>query len=107
MASEPDRDRSRLVEPLPARPNLEMQQKRAKELLRAAWDGDASALERIQALHPRPPAPDVLTLADAQLVIGAARIQLCGVNGRSFLSMTRFSSSSPPLRTEHRARPQR
>ena len=69
MASEPDRDRSRLVEPLPARPNLEMQQKRAKELLRAAWDGDASALERIQALHPKPPARDALTLADAQLVI--------------------------------------
>ena len=61
MASERDRDRSRFVEPLPARPNLEMQQKRAKELLRAAWDGDASALERIQALHPRPPAQDALT----------------------------------------------
>jgi hypothetical protein len=31
MASELDRDRSRFVEPLPACPNLEMQQKRAKE----------------------------------------------------------------------------
>ena len=37
MASE--HDRSSFTEPLPARPNLEMQQKRAKELLRAAWAG--------------------------------------------------------------------
>ena len=69
MASEPGRDRSSVVEPLPARPNLEMQQKRAKGLLRAAWEGDAAALERIRALHPRPPTADALTLADAQLVI--------------------------------------
>jgi ankyrin repeat protein len=69
MASERDRDRSRFVEPLPARPNLEMQQKRAKELLRAAWDGDASTLERVRALHPKPPAGEAMTLADAQLVI--------------------------------------
>lgn len=69
MASEQHRDRSRFVEPLPARPNLEMQQKRAKELLRAAWNGDAPAIERVQALHPKSPSPDTLTLADAQLVI--------------------------------------
>jgi hypothetical protein len=67
MASE--YDRSTFVEPLPARPNLEMQHKRAKELLRTAWAGDADALRRIRALHPQPPAPDHLTLADAQLVI--------------------------------------
>jgi len=67
MASEPDR--SVFVEPLPARPNLEMQQKRAKELLRAAWAGDADALIRIRALHPKPPAADALVLADAQLVV--------------------------------------
>jgi ankyrin repeat protein len=67
MASE--HDRSVFVEPLPARPNLEMQHKRAKELLRAAWAGDAAALTRIRALHPKPPAPDALTLADAQLVV--------------------------------------
>jgi ankyrin repeat protein len=67
MASEADR--SVFVEPLPARPNLEMQQKRAKELLRAAWAGDADALIRIRALHPKPPAADALTLADAQLVV--------------------------------------
>jgi hypothetical protein len=67
MAS--DHDRSVFIEPLPARPSLEMQHKRAKELLRAAWTSDADALARIRALHPRPPAPDALKLADAQLVI--------------------------------------
>jgi len=62
-------DRSVFLEPLPARPNLEMQQKRAKELLRAAWAADGEALARIRALHPKPPAADGLTLADAQLVV--------------------------------------
>jgi len=60
---------SRFVEPLPGRPNLEMQQKRAKELLRAAWSGDADALSRIRALHPSPPSAELLKLADAQLVV--------------------------------------
>jgi ankyrin repeat protein len=46
-----------------------MQQKRAKNLRRAALDGQAEALQRLAALHPHPPAPDALTLADAQLVI--------------------------------------
>lgn len=64
-----EHDPSRLVEPLPDRPNLEMQQKRAKELLRAAWERDAEALTRIRTLHPKPPAPDELKLADAQLVV--------------------------------------
>jgi ankyrin repeat protein len=67
MASE--HDRSRVVETLPDRPNLEMQQKRAKELLRAAWAGDADAWRRIRALHPRPPDSDALALSDAQLVV--------------------------------------
>lgn len=62
-------DRSRFIEPLPARPSLEMQQKRAKELARAAWAGDAEALSRVAALHPQPPAPDTLKLTDAQLVV--------------------------------------
>jgi hypothetical protein len=64
-----EQDRSLFVEPLPARPNLEFQQKRAKELLRAAWAGDAQALRRIRTFHPKPPAADALTLADAQLVV--------------------------------------
>jgi len=46
-----------------------MQQKRAKELLRAAWSGDADALSRIRALHPSPPSAELLKLADAQLVV--------------------------------------
>jgi len=62
-------DRSRLIEPLPAHPNVEMQQKRAENLLRAAARGEPDALERFRILHPRPPAPADLTLADAQLVI--------------------------------------
>ena len=67
MAS--NEDRSAFVEPLPARPNLEMQQKRARELVRAAWAGDADAVARIRALHPKPPAADAVKLADAQLVV--------------------------------------
>jgi Ankyrin repeat len=63
------KDRSFFIEPLPARPSLEMQQKRAKDVLRAAWSGDADALTRIRALHPKPPAADALKLADAQLVV--------------------------------------
>jgi ankyrin repeat protein len=64
-----EQDRSDFVEPLPARPNLEMQHKRAKALLRAAWAGNADALKRMRALHPKMPAPDTLKLADAQLVV--------------------------------------
>ena len=67
MASE--HERSVFIEPLPANPSLEMQQKRAKNLLRAAASGDRNALQRIQVLHPAAPAPDALKLADAQLVI--------------------------------------
>jgi hypothetical protein len=66
MASQ---DRSTFLEPLPPKPNLEMQQKRANDLLRAVWAGDADALTRIRVLHPKPPAADALKLADAQLVI--------------------------------------
>ncbi|MEX0777163.1 MAG: hypothetical protein WD042_15770 [Phycisphaeraceae bacterium] len=62
-------DRTPFVEPLPARPNLEMQQKRAKELLRKLWAGDAEAIERFRGLHPHPPQPGEAKLADAQLVI--------------------------------------
>jgi ankyrin repeat protein len=46
-----------------------MQQKRAKNLLRAALRDDAEAWRRIRALHPKPPAADAFKLADAQLVI--------------------------------------
>ena len=67
MASE--HDRSVFIEALPSHPSLEMQQKRAKNLLRAAARGDELALARMRALHPRPPAADALKLADAQLVV--------------------------------------
>ncbi|MPY90050.1 MAG: hypothetical protein GEU99_19270 [Luteitalea sp.] len=67
MASE--HEQSPFIEPLPARPSLEMQQKRAKELLRAVWAGDPDALARVRALHPKPPAVEALKLADAQLVV--------------------------------------
>ena len=67
MASE--QDRPRFIEPLPAQPSLQMQQKRAKNLLRAAISGQPDARQRIEALHPKPPAPDALKLADTQLVV--------------------------------------
>ena len=62
-------DPSPFVQPLPSRPHLEVQQKRAKSLLRAAKSGQPEAWQRIAALHPRPPAADAITLADAQLVV--------------------------------------
>ena len=62
-------DPSFFVQPLPSHPSLEMQQKRAKHLLRSAKAGDAGAWQRIVALHPRPPAREAVTLADAQLVV--------------------------------------
>ena len=53
--------------PLPERPSLEQLRKQAKDLLRAARGGDASALARITTGHG---SPDVrITLADAQLAI--------------------------------------
>jgi len=72
MASEHDRSpfsEPQFIEALPARPSLEMQQKRAKNLHRAAASGDAEALRRIRVLHPKPPASDAVKLADAQLVV--------------------------------------
>jgi ankyrin repeat protein len=59
----------RFVRPLPANPNLDKQRKLAKALARDYWRGAVDAIERIQALHPKPPAPDAFRLSDAQLVI--------------------------------------
>jgi ankyrin repeat protein len=59
----------RFVRPLPAFPNLDKQRKFAKALARDYWRGTAGAIERVQALHPKPPAPDDFRLSDAQLVI--------------------------------------
>ncbi|WP_309397057.1 ankyrin repeat domain-containing protein [Cerasicoccus maritimus] len=57
------------VSPLPAKPNWEQQQKRAKQLLRAYWKNEPDAVERIRALHPKAPTPAESKLLDAQLVI--------------------------------------
>jgi hypothetical protein len=86
MASEHDRDRSpstpsshtsssaaasEFIDALPSHPSLEMQQKRAKNLLRAALRdaADGDSWRRIRALHPKPPTREDFKLADAQLVI--------------------------------------
>lgn len=62
------------IQDLPARPDLEQQKTRAKELLKALQAGDPTALDRVRQSHPR--RPDVtpeeaagLKLADAQWVI--------------------------------------
>jgi len=60
---------AKYMEPLPAHPNLEQQQKLAKRLLREVWGGDAAALARVRAFLPQVRDPDALRLHDAQLVI--------------------------------------
>ncbi len=60
------------VEPLPAHPSLEHQQKLAKRLLREVWAGDADAVARVNAFLAREIAPESLKslkLRDAQLVV--------------------------------------
>jgi ankyrin repeat protein len=70
MSNEPSRRGSqRFVRPLPSNPNLEQQRKLAKALARDYWRGDCGAIERVRALHPKPPAPENFALSDAQLVI--------------------------------------
>ena len=59
----------RFVRPLPSNPNLDMQRKLAKALARDYWRGVPEAIERVRALHPKPPAPNDFVLSDAQLVI--------------------------------------
>jgi ankyrin repeat protein len=63
------RDAKRFVRPLPTKPNLDKQRKLAKALARDYWRGTAAAIERVRALHPKPPAPENFALSDAQLVI--------------------------------------
>jgi ankyrin repeat protein len=63
------REAHRFVRPLPPNPNLEMQRKLAKALARHYWRGNPEAVERVHALHPKPPTPENFALADAQLVI--------------------------------------
>ena len=53
-------DAKNFVQPLPANPDLEMQRKLAKSLARDFWRGEAEAVARVAALHPKPPAADKL-----------------------------------------------
>jgi hypothetical protein len=69
MSDAPERNANRFVRPLPPNPNLEKQRKLAKALARDYWRGDREAVERVQALHPTAPAPQIFALSDAQLVI--------------------------------------
>src|SRR5262245_31465602 len=62
-------DAQRFIEPLPPKPNLDKQRKLAKSLALDYWRGDKDATARVQALHPKPPAPEEFKLADAQLVV--------------------------------------
>ena len=64
-----ERKSDRFVYPLPPNPNLDKQRKLAKALARDYWRGDPDAIERVRALHPKPPAPDEFALSDAQLVM--------------------------------------
>jgi ankyrin repeat protein len=59
----------RFVRPLPDKPDLEQQRKLAKALARDYWRGAPEAVARVQALHPKPPAPADFALNDAQLVV--------------------------------------
>jgi len=55
---------------LPPRPNLEQLKHQAKDLLKALTSGDADALKRLQANHPRPSKSGTsFSLSDAQIVI--------------------------------------
>jgi ankyrin repeat protein len=64
-----EREANRFVRPLPPNPNLDKQRKLAKTLARDYWRGDPEAVERVRALHPKPPTPEIFSLSDAQLVI--------------------------------------
>jgi hypothetical protein len=57
--------------PLPPKPSLDYERKKAKALLRQLRSGNPDAFARAGARHPalRTPAADNVTLADAQLVI--------------------------------------
>lgn len=59
----------RFVRPLPSNPDLDKQRKLAKALARDYWRGEFEAIERVRALHPKPPASENFVLSDAQLVI--------------------------------------
>ncbi len=57
---------------LPVRPNLDQLRHQARDLLRAIRRGDPEALADLQEFHPRPTTPEMVKLADAQLVLARA-----------------------------------
>lgn len=59
----------RIAKPLPARPNLEHQRKRARALLKAAHAHDRDALQRFHAVRPDAMGNSELSLQAAQFVI--------------------------------------
>ena len=87
------REAHRFVRPLPPNPNLDMQRKLAKKLARDYWRGDPEAVERVHALHPKPPGPETFALADAQLVIARGH----GFSGWSHLKRKIDSLTKSPL----------
>jgi hypothetical protein len=57
---------------LPVRPDLDQLKRQAKALLRALHHGDPDAIAEFDAFHPKPPAPVLARLADAQLALARA-----------------------------------
>jgi hypothetical protein len=57
---------------LPVRPNLDQLKHQARDLLRAIRRGEPEALADLQEFHPRPTTPEMVKLADAQLVLARA-----------------------------------
>ena len=57
------------VRRLPVRPDLEQLQRQAKELLRAIYGGDTTAIAELREHHPESIDPASAKLADAQLVL--------------------------------------
>jgi ankyrin repeat protein len=54
---------------LPSRPSLEQYKKQAKDLVKGCKSGDAEAMRRVKAHHPRGDTISRIALADAQVVI--------------------------------------
>ena len=62
-------DKNRKDRHLPVRPNLDQLKYQAKDLLRSIRSGDPSAIEEFNEYHPKPVAPDQVTIANAQLAL--------------------------------------
>jgi hypothetical protein len=95
MSHEPSgRGAKRFIRPFPSNPNLDKQRKLAKALARDYWRGKSEAVERVGALHPKPPAPENFVLSDAQLVIARGY----GFTGWPQLSLPVWSTAQLDVR---------